>query len=97
MYLAGGVYFALLQLYPRIRRPSCAIGLVVLAIALVSSSFAQSVWQLVLTQGVLYGIGGSLLYCPVILFMDEWFVRRKGLGFGVMWVSYISSPGAWKI
>lgn len=69
------------------RRISSSIGLVILIIALVSSSFSTTVWQLILTQGVLYGLGGVLLYSPIIVFVDEWFIRRKGLAYGVMWVS----------
>lgn len=69
------------------RRISTYIGLVVLIIALVSSSFSTAVWHLILTQGILYGIGGVLLYAPVIVYVDEWFIRRKGLAYGVMWVS----------
>ena len=26
-----------------------------------------------------------MLYTPTIVFLDEWFIRRKGFGFGVMW------------
>ncbi|EEP80141.1 predicted protein [Uncinocarpus reesii 1704] len=40
---------------------------------------------LVFTQGALYAVGGTLAYGPAIVFVDEWFVRRKGLAFGVMW------------
>lgn len=39
--------------------------------------------QLILTQGVLYGIGGSLLYNPFLFYLDEWFIRRKGMAYGV--------------
>lgn len=53
--------------------------------ALFGASFASKVWHLVLTQGVLYAIGGALLYFPTCAFLDEWFVKRKGLAFGVMW------------
>ncbi|KAF2262877.1 MFS general substrate transporter [Lojkania enalia] len=48
-------------------------------------SLAHNVTHLIVTQGVFYAIGGGLVYSPVIQFMDEWFVRRKGLAFGVMW------------
>ena len=41
--------------------------------------------HLILTQGVLYGLGGTLLYNPAILFLQEWFSRRRGLAFGIMW------------
>ena len=27
----------------------------------------------------------ALLYFPTIVYLDEWFIRRKGLGFGIMW------------
>ena len=57
-----------------------------MAFALVISSFASRVWHLIATQGVLYAIGGTLLYTPTILFLDEWFIQKKGLAFGVMWV-----------
>lgn len=33
----------------------------------------------------MYGIGGMLFYTPTVVFLEEWFVRRKGLAFGVMW------------
>ena len=85
MYLGSPFNFALLQFYPLTRRPSAAVGLVVMSIALVGSSYATTVPVLILTQGVLYAVGGSLLYSPVILFLDEWFIRRKGIAFGTMW------------
>lgn len=76
----------LLQRWPSFRRTSTYLGLVICATGLVASSFATRVWQVILTQGVLYAIGGGLLYHPLMVFIDEWFVRRKGLAFGVMWV-----------
>lgn len=94
MYLGSPLCFAALQLWPFLRRMCTAIGLAILIVALVASSFSTSVWHLILTQGCLYGVGGTLLYAPVIIFVDEWFIRRKGLAFGVMWVSriYLPSP-----
>ena len=59
----------------------------VMVLALVLASFARSVWQLILTQGVMYGIGGAMSWCPCILYLHEWFVKRAGLALGVMWVS----------
>lgn len=56
-----------------------------IALAMIILSFAVRVWQLILTQGVLYALGGTLLYSPVVTFMDEWFVRRKGFAYGIMW------------
>jgi hypothetical protein len=45
------------------------------------------VTHLILSQGVGFGLGGCLAYTPSILFMSEWFCKRKGLAFGIVWVS----------
>ena len=56
-----------------------------MCIALAGSSFSQSIAHLILSQGILYAIGGSLAYCPTIIFVDEWFIKKKGFAYGVMW------------
>ncbi|KAH7018636.1 putative MFS monocarboxylate transporter [Macrophomina phaseolina] len=85
MYLGSPIGLSLLQRWPAYRRPSSIAGLMISSGALALSSFATHVWQLILTQGVLWAIGASLLYHPILLFIDEWFVRRKGLAYGIMW------------
>ncbi|OJT02208.1 hypothetical protein TRAPUB_7323 [Trametes pubescens] len=42
------------------------------------------VWQLILLQGVGVGIGGGLLYMPVIQLIPEWFSERRGLAGGII-------------
>lgn len=56
-----------------------------MCISLGLSSFCNTVPQLVATQGLLYGIGGSMAYSPIIQFLDEWFVARRGFAYGIMW------------
>jgi MFS family permease len=85
MYCAAPLLFASYSQYPHFCQQSTFIGLPIVALAILLSSFATSVWHLTLTQGVLYAIGGGLLYYPVFIFIDEWFVRRKGFAYGVMW------------
>jgi hypothetical protein len=85
MYLAAPLLFAVFQRWPHICRKSSPLGLAIVVVAIALSSFATSVWHLILTQGVLYAVGGGLLYYPVFLFIDEWFVQRKGFAYGVMW------------
>ena len=58
-----------------------------MCLSLALSSFSTNVTHLLLSQGIGFGIGGCLAYTPTILFMSEWFVKRKGLAFGVVWVS----------
>jgi MFS family permease len=85
MYLGAPFNFFALQAWPCFRRISSIAGLAIIIIGLIASSFSTTVWHLILTQGVLYAIGGSLLYSPAILYLDEWFIARKGFAFGVMW------------
>lgn len=84
MYLGAPFACAFLQRYPNVRRKCSVVGLVVISLALIISSFSTRVWHLILSQGVLYALGGSMLYMPAMVFLDEWFVQRKGFAFGVM-------------
>lgn len=60
-------------------------GQAVAILALVAASFAGSVTDLIFTQGAMYGIGGAFLYNPFVFYLDEWFIERKGLAFGILW------------
>ncbi|PQE26869.1 MFS monocarboxylate transporter protein [Rutstroemia sp. NJR-2017a BVV2] len=88
MYLFAPVSLYILERFPNIRRLSSIIGLALVSIALIGASFASHTWHLIVTQGVLYAIGGSLLYSPTMFYLDEWFIKRKGLALGVMWSGY---------
>jgi len=85
MYLIAPFTLYILEAWPSIRRLSSIFGLVVVVVALTASSFSTQVWHLILTQGCLYAVGGSFLYAPTMFYLDEWFVHRKGLAFGIMW------------
>lgn len=85
MYLDMPLVMAILRLYPRFARWSPFIGLIIMSISLAASSFSTETWHLILTQGVMYAIGGSFGYNPCLLYMPEWFVRRRGFAYGVMW------------
>ncbi|KAE8149951.1 major facilitator superfamily domain-containing protein [Aspergillus avenaceus] len=84
-YLISPITFVLLQGLPSLKRWSCPAGFVVMCLALALSSFAANTTHLILTQGIAYGIGASFAYSPVIIFMNEWFVQKRGLAFGLMW------------
>jgi MFS family permease len=85
MYLMMPVIFTLLTRYPKLR-PYCGpVGLFITIGALILSSFATEIWQLIATQGVLCAIGSSLLFSPTSLYLDEWFIERKGMAYGTIW------------
>jgi hypothetical protein len=78
--------FILLQGFPILKRWSSPVGFMIMCLALALSSFASNTTHLILTQGIAYGIGGNFAYSPLIIFMNEWFVHKRGLAFGTMWV-----------
>lgn len=85
MYLSAPVVFTFLESFPKYRTIASIIGLGLCVVALLGASFANTVAELIATQGVIYAIGGALLYSPAILYLDQWFVRRKGFAYGIMW------------
>jgi len=88
MYTAGLILFPAYKKWPGLASSSKWAGLPLMAAGLIAASFATEVNHLIPTQGVVYAIGGSIVYFPTLLFIDEWFIQRKGLAYGVMWASY---------
>jgi hypothetical protein len=86
MYMSGLLLFPAYKKWPRLATTSQWAGMPLIAAGLIAASFANQVNYLILTQGAIYGIGGSIVYCPAVLFVDEWFIQRKGLAYGVLWV-----------
>lgn len=86
MFLSGIVLFMAYKQWPGLANTSKWAGLPVMAVSLILASFANDVKLLIATQGVLYAIGGAIIYWPTVIFTDEWFVKRKGLAFGVIFV-----------
>ncbi|EWZ40894.1 hypothetical protein FOZG_09514 [Fusarium oxysporum Fo47] len=79
------IVIALQRLYPRQARWAPVCGLMVICLALLTSSFSQSVPHLIITQGVIYALPGSITYFPAMFWLGEWFIERRGFGYGVMW------------
>ena len=62
---------------------TCALGLVAMGSAL--SVFVTASWQLLLTWGVLIGLGtGSMALAFAATISQRWFVRHRGLAMGVL-------------
>ncbi|KAM0354889.1 hypothetical protein ACHAPU_000726 [Fusarium lateritium] len=76
---------ALRRRYPKACLYTPSIGLIVMCASLVASSFAQKTWHLIITQGIMYGLSGAICYYPCLFYLEEWFVQRKGLAYGIMW------------
>ncbi|TEA22331.1 MFS transporter asaE [Colletotrichum sidae] len=67
------------------QRHMVVAGWAVCVASLVGASFSDSVPGLIATQGALYGFGFLVLYFPVLRMINEWFVRRRGFAYGVLY------------
>lgn len=85
MYLLSPLTLGVCRVFAKRARYFPILGLLIMCAALAASSFCTSVGGLIATQGILYAIGGSIAYSLCILYIDEWFVARKGLAYGIMW------------
>jgi MFS family permease len=82
MYMDIAVFFVLLKCFPRLRVWATPVGLVIVCIALGLGSLATTISHLILTQGILYSIGGGLAWTPILFYIEEWWVRRRGFAYG---------------
>ncbi|KAJ7475407.1 MFS general substrate transporter [Mycena galericulata] len=84
IYLASWLILPIISRYPTLKKPLMVLGVVFCVTGLIGAAFATQPWQLVLTQGVIYALGGSFLYFPVMTYLFEWFSERKGLANGII-------------
>ncbi|KAJ7741366.1 MFS general substrate transporter [Mycena metata] len=84
IYCSGSVVNPIAARYPQHRHKSMWFGAALCFGSLLGSSYATKILHLVLLQGVLYGVGGSLLFLSCISNMSEWFVARRGLANGIL-------------
>ncbi|KAF9305477.1 hypothetical protein BGZ74_010143, partial [Mortierella antarctica] len=64
------------------RITSCA-GTALMTLALILASFSKKLWQLYFSQGLLFGIGSSLVYFAAVSAPSHWFGKRRGLAMGL--------------
>lgn len=84
-YLLMPAIFLTLTRYPYLRMHCGWVGLVFAFGSLTASAFVDTIGALIATQGALYAFGCSLLFSPISIYMNEWFIDRKGLAHGTMW------------
>ncbi|KAL2395197.1 hypothetical protein ABEF93_001790 [Exophiala dermatitidis] len=57
-------------------------GAVLIGAGYVLASWCHRVWQLLLTQGLIYGVGTSLMYFPIMAVAPEYFDAHRGSAMG---------------
>jgi MFS family permease len=86
--LSGFVYFVLGagggmladRFGPRI---VCSAGMALIALGLMATSWATSLFAVYLSYGLLVGLGIALVYTPSIASVQPWFTTRRGLAGGI--------------
>ncbi|KAH9467657.1 hypothetical protein Pst134EA_011293 [Puccinia striiformis f. sp. tritici] len=79
LYCTGVVLSPLTLRYPTLCIWCPWIGSLLCFIGLLGASYTDKAVYLVLTQGILYGIGGSMIYTPNLIYLSEWWVLKRGL------------------
>ncbi|OAV98995.1 hypothetical protein PTTG_02456 [Puccinia triticina 1-1 BBBD Race 1] len=79
LYTTGVVLSPLTLRYPTFCIWCPWIGSILCFVGLFSASYTKNGVFLILAQGVLYGIGGSMIYTPNLIYLSEWWVLRRGL------------------
>lgn len=85
MYFAAPFVAVAMQRWPKYRQYAAGAGLVLMVAGLNAAAFCNSVSALIATQGVMYALGGLVLYFPAMQLIGEWFIQRRGLAFGLVW------------
>lgn len=60
------------------------IASVALCLGFACVSFANSIWQVALAQGMLIGVGASVMLGPLVADISHWFVRRRGIAVAIV-------------
>ncbi|SMR62274.1 unnamed protein product [Zymoseptoria tritici ST99CH_1E4] len=60
-----------------------AIGVALQTTGYVAAGFVSRIWQLILTQGILVGLGIGFIYVPSLPILSQWFEARRSLANGI--------------
>lgn len=85
MYLLTPIVLVLLNSFPKYQRAIPVAGLALCISSLIGASFSTTIKDLTWTQGVLYGIGGSLVSSANIALIPQWFHKNAGIAWGCTW------------
>lgn len=64
-------------------RSMLVVGALVETLAVFLTSVSRTYWQLMLTQGVLMGLGNGLLYLPGLALVSRSFKRNRAIAMGI--------------
>ncbi|GAA5941438.1 uncharacterized protein JCM15063_006102 [Sporobolomyces koalae] len=70
--------------YPEYVKPALLSSAILFSMSMLASSWATKIEHLILLQGVICGASGAVLYSPIVMHLNSWFVERRGLASGIV-------------
>lgn len=83
-YLGAPVVAPLIKRWGKYRTHMIYVGWPICILSLVAGSFCTTLCGLVVTQGVGYGLGFVVFYYPILSFVDEFWIKRRGMAYGFL-------------
>ncbi|KAK3058804.1 hypothetical protein LTR09_000369 [Extremus antarcticus] len=83
-YLAAPIIIPFIRRFSRYRRMMIWIGWPICLLGLVAGSFARSLGALIVTQGLMYGTGFIIFYYPILSMVNEYWITRRGMAYGLL-------------
>jgi MFS family permease len=83
-YLGAPLATPLIRRWAKYRTHMILVGWPLCILGLVAGSFANTLGKLLLTQGIMYGVGFIIFYYPILSMVDEFWIRRRGMAYGLL-------------
>jgi predicted MFS family arabinose efflux permease len=83
-YMGAPIIIPWLKRTAKYRKYMIWFGWSMCIIGVLASSFATTLGAIVFTQGVMYGLGFTIFYYPVLDMVNEYWVVRRGMAYGLL-------------
>lgn len=83
-----GLLFQMLPTSHRARRPLIFLGIGIILFSLLWASWASTSWEVFVSLGISFGIGGIILNFVHVSVFSEWFDKKRGQAMGIVWLGY---------
>lgn len=64
-------------------RNTILLGTAIETVAFIGASFTTQMWQLILSQGIAFGLGMGFIFVASVGIVPQWFVKRRSLANGL--------------
>ncbi|KAF2755054.1 major facilitator superfamily protein [Pseudovirgaria hyperparasitica] len=81
---AGSIFVNPLMARSNDLRKLTAAGALLISLGFALASLSTTTWHLLITQGLIYGVGSSLLYFPIMSIAPEYFDDHRGAAMGLI-------------